>query len=196
MAEIEGDITSAGGIDHGHHGGRSAGQHRWGQLQQRAQVQVAGQWQVGHAIDQQACRGRSRHCHSHWRRCRSVRHRYRQSTALQAHRVGGVADIAGGKGGRVAGGDRLDPGLEIAQRVVRQALHLGRDPALVGQHRVVQLLARPGRVAKVPKTHHPRTALEGVEGAPHGRHRAQVGGLCVQLAQRLACRVQHFAGFF
>ncbi len=65
----------------------------------------------------------------------------------------------------------------------------------LGQPRVVELLAGPGRLAEVGQTDHPRAALERVERAPHGGQLAEVIGGLRQRGQRLPGPGQHLARF-
>ena len=53
----------------------------------------------------------------------------------------------------------------------------------------------PGGLAEVHEADHARTALEGMEGAAHGRHLAHVIGAFRQLGQRIASGLHHLARF-
>ncbi len=101
----------------------------------------------------------------------------------------------GRKGLVVGGGDGGHPGLEVPQCVAGEGAQVGAGWRLFGQPVVVQLFAGPGGFTESAETHHPGTALEGVEGAAHAGDLGQVRGGLRQRSQRLAGLLQHLGGF-
>ncbi len=104
----------------------------------------------------------------------------------QAQRVGGLAQrlravmVVATRGGGVG------PGLEMVERVAREAEQVGVGARGVGQAGVVQLLARPRRVAEVGKADHARAPLERVKGAAHGGEACEVVRRALEHVDRLA----------
>ena len=89
-----------------------------------------------------------------------------QETPGDAQRIGNAAQRRALPAGGVAGGDRFHPAREEVERFVGGLQQLGGGGLLGRQCGVVELLARPGRIAELAQAEHARAALEGVEGTP------------------------------
>ena len=66
---------------------------------------------------------------------------------------------------------------------------------LLGQQRVVKLLADPGSVAEIGQTHHAGAALQGVERAPQDGELLQIGRIARERRHGAARALEHLAGF-
>jgi hypothetical protein len=93
------------------------------------------------------------------------------------------------------GGDVVDPACQIGKDPGGELEQRRLDGTLLGELRVVELLARPRSLAEGLQRDHPRAALEGVEGAPHGGQQAEVGRRVCELGRRLLRAGDHLARF-
>ena len=92
--------------------------------------------------------------------------------------------------------DVVDPAGQIVQTPVSEVEQRLRCCCLVGELRVVELLAGPGAFAEVFEPDHARAALERVEGAPQCGQQVQVGGRVAERAARVTRVGQHLACLF
>ena len=81
--------------------------------------------------------------------------------------------------------DGLDPVAEVGQHVGGQCQQLAVGRLAIGQAAVEELFAGPRGFAEGRQADHARTALQGVEGAPHAGHLAEIVGAGDECCQGL-----------
>ena len=177
----------------------------------RAQFQILGARQIGQQVEQRHRRrdlghgqraggglhgGRFGHSHlALVQQHRRARQGQRAMLAMQAEFVDGTLDIQRAVTPVAALANGLDPIAQVGQHIGGQCQQFAVGRLAVGQAAVVELLARPGGFAEGRQADHARAALQGVEGAAHGGHLAEVFGCRDQRGQRLLGIADHFARF-